>query len=365
MSKKLKIAIGLSGGVDSAVAAKKLKDEGHEVIGLFLKLWSDPLCKVKGENRCCDTEALFDARRVAQVLDIPFYVINARDEFKKAVVDDFLDEYEKLRTPNPCIICNQKIKFDLMLQKALSLGCDKMATGHYARIKKENKHFVLLKGEDEIKDQSYMLYRLSQKQLSYALFPLGKMVKKKVRQLAIRWELPIKEKPESQEICFFGDRDYRNFLKRYLDKKNFMSGDIVTTDGKIIGKHKGLINYTVGQRKGIDQDLKTFINNKTPKYVVGFDAKKNRLIVGNNKEVYKKEMIISDLNWINILDPEFAGKTLEVKIRYRHNAVLCEAEKINQNKIKIVFNKPERAITPGQSAVFYEGEKVLGGGIIC
>jgi len=359
MPKKLKIAIGLSGGVDSSVAAKILKDEGHEVVGLFLKLWSDPLCKIKGENRCCDLDALEDARRVAQSLKIPFYVVNARDEFKKAIVDNFLEEYKALRTPNPCIICNQKIKFDLMLKKALALGCDKLATGHYVRIEQENEKYHLYKGVDGTKDQSYMLYRLNQKQLSHLHFPLGEMTKKEVRAKAVTWDMPVKEKPESQEICFFGDKDYRDFLKRYLDKKYFLEGDIITTDKKVVGKHKGLSNYTIGQRKGVDQNLKLDKKEKNPLYVVGFDVENNQLIVGDDKDIYKGEMEVSNLNWITSNDMS----AVEVKIRYGHDAVKCKIE-IKNDKVNVIFDKPERAITPGQSAVFYKGDEVIGGGII-
>jgi len=485
----MKVAIGLSGGVDSSVAAKILKDEGHDVIGLFLKLWSDPLCKIKGENRCCDQDALEDARRVAQKSDIPFYVINARDEFKKEIVDNFLEEYKNLRTPNPCVICNEKVKFDLMLNKALALGCEKLATGHYARIEnarisknqfpitneisnsniQKNKQYnnktiyQLFTGIDSSKDQSYMLYRLNQKQLSYVMLPLGEMTKKEVRAKAVEWDMPVKEKPESQEICFFGDRDYRDFLKRYLSKDFFKPGDIVTSDGNVVGEHEGLVNYTIGQRRGISQEIPnkkdvttrtghgTNINSnvistevekslrnknvqrpiclpvgkvsnemskskknchselvsesqrsrnkfgmtfeKEPLYVVGFNAKKNQLIVGDDEEIYKSEMTVGNLNWINkpknpsTLEP----KHLKIKIRYRHEAVACEIEYNNlssrkdkpkvslrggenteknnitiqqYDSIRVIFDKPQRAITPGQSAVFYLGDEVLGGGII-
>ncbi len=418
MPKKLKIAIGLSGGVDSAVAAKILKDQGHEVIALFLKLWSDPLCKIKGENRCCDQDALDDARRVAQKLDIPFYVINARDKFKKDIVDNFLEEYKNLRTPNPCIICNEKIKFDLMLQKALTLGCEKLATGHYARIvehnsemtkseyrmsnkisKIHNSYFSLHTSADSSKDQTYMLYRLNQKQLSYSLFPLGKMRKAEVRVKVVEWDMPVKEKPESQEICFFGDKDYREFLKRYLSKDFFKPGDIVTSDGKVVGEHEGLVNYTIGQRRGVNQEMtktKLQMSNKMskskteviaskarqsdakqhvfddlqPLYVIGFNISKNQLIVGDDKEVYKKEMTVTDVHWISSCHPELVEGSLKVKIRYGHDAVACKV-KVEEttrpdtdDNIRIIFDKPQRAITPGQSAVFYKDDEVLGGGII-
>ncbi len=375
----MKIAIGLSGGVDSAVAAKILKDQGHDLFGLFLKLWSDPLCKVKSQNRCCDHDALEDARKMAQFLDIPFYLINAQDEFRGAVVDNFLDEYKNLKTPNPCIICNQKIKFDLMLQKARALGCDKLATGHYVRIKEKNDKYHLYGGVDDSKDQSYMLYRLNQKQLSYSHFPLGGMTKKEVRAKAVEWDIPVKEKPESQEICFFGDKDYRHFLKRYLNKSFFKMGKIVTTSGEVVGQHQGLINYTIGQRKGVSQEMTNKISNSKSKkndnvppqtpydkralYVVGFDVEKNQLIVGDDKEIYKEGMTVSDVHWISGCHPEQGAESLEVKIRYQHNSVKCKIE-LDDNKINVIFDKPQRAITPGQSAVFYSDDEVLGGGTI-
>lgn len=387
----------MSGGVDSSVVAKILKDEGHDLVGLFLKMWSDPKCSTKKENRCCDYEALEDARAVAKSLEIPFYVINAEQEFKKMVVDYFLDEYKNLRTPNPCIVCNKKIKFDLLLRKALEIDCDKLATGHYARIASENSkfeilnskqiqnpnnknsevlnlenlnydiasNFFLMKGVDELKDQSYMLYSLNQDQLGKIVFPVGGMRKRDVRSLAIKWDLPVKEKPESQEICFFGDKDYRAFLKRYLPEKYFKSGDIVDTSGKKLGEHEGLINYTIGQRKGIDQKIFSD-GDKNPLYVVGYDLKKNQLIVGEDEDVYKSEMLVSDLNWIvpEAISYKLKANNLSVKIRYQHPAVKCQIENISNKELRVKFKKPQRAITPGQSAVFYLGDEVIGGGVI-
>ncbi|MCX6812195.1 MAG: tRNA 2-thiouridine(34) synthase MnmA [Candidatus Berkelbacteria bacterium] len=415
----MKLAIALSGGVDSAVAAKILKDYGHDLVGLFLKLWSDPTSSAQGglrgtsplfpdgktcrrDNHCCDYQALEDARAVAAKLNIPFYVINAKSEFKKAVVDYFLTEYQNLRTPNPCIICNEKIKFDLLLKKALAIGCEKLATGHYARINqrskikdqndksKSKKEYHLLKGVDETKDQSYMLYRLNQNQLAKILFPLGEMKKIDVRKLAIKYNLPVKEKPESQEICFFADKDYRNFLRRYLPEKFFLPGEIVDIEGNVVGQHQGLLNYTIGQRKLIDQKSKiknqndkSKIKDKKPLYVVGFNQEKNQLIVGGNNEVFKKEMIVNSLNFIHNSEFIIQNSNLSVKIRYRHSEVTCkitshpELVEGSSDNIKVIFAEPQRAITPGQSAVIYgrspsrearfgraKWDEVLGGGII-
>jgi len=376
----MKLAVAMSGGVDSSVVAKILKDQGHDLVGLFLKMWSDPTCSAKKENRCCDYEALEDARVVAKSLNIPFYVINAEKEFKKMVVDYFLDEYKNLRTPNPCVVCNKKIKFDLLLRKALGIDCDKLATGHYARIVEDNSgiskfeirstkqkksNFKLLKGIDETKDQSYMLYSLNQDQLGKIIFPIGGMRKKDVRDLAIKWNLPVKEKPESQEICFFADRDYRLFLKRYLPKKYFRSGDIVDTNGKKIGKHEGLINYTIGQRKRLEQEVwSKKYGDKKPLYVIGFDIRNNQLIVGEDKDVYSDKMVVTDLNFIH--DSQFIihYSNLTVKIRYQHPAVECQIENISNKELKVKFKKSQRAITPGQSAVFYLEDEVISGGVI-
>lgn len=394
----MRVAVAMSGGVDSSVVAKILKNEGHDLVGLFLKLWSASAslgrdgsdttsgASCRKENRCCDYEALEDARMVAAKLGIPFYVIDAKAEFKKEVVDYFLKEYKNLRTPNPCIVCNETIKFDLLLKKALAIGCDFLATGHYARITQKLKlksqncdskvkiEFKLLKGKDETKDQSYMLYRLNQEQLSKVLFPIGEMKKKDVRDLAIKWNLPVKEKPESQEICFFADRDYRTFLRRYLDKKYFLPGDIVDIKGNKIGKHDGLLNYTIGQRKLVNQlsaaSYQLLGRDKKPLYVTGFDKTKNQLIVGNDSEVYEKEMIVSDLHWI---DPKASSRqlkasSLSVKIRYHHPdvpSVIARSDATWQSdKLKVLFKKPQRAVTPGQSAVFYCGDEVIGGGVI-
>jgi tRNA-specific 2-thiouridylase len=403
----MKIAVAMSGGVDSSVVANMLVSEGHEVIGLFLKLWSDSKCTINRDNRCCDYEALEDARKVANQLGVPFYVINATEAFREAVVDNFLDEYQKLNTPNPCIVCNDKIKFDLLLKKALALGCEKLATGHYARIASISPKskvqspkkggpglgtldLGLFTGLDETKDQSYMLYRLNQNQLQKVLFPLGEMKKKEVRELAKKWDLPVKEKPESQEICFISD-DYRSFLKRYFPQSAFKSGDIVDMEGNAVGKHLGLINYTIGQRKGINQvqSQKSKVQSSEdskPLYVIGFNEKNNQLIVGEDEETYQTEMTVGDLNWISsdyrsssFCHPEqsegsqnssaSSQTNILVKIRYRHDAVKISQisnlkSQRGSSKLRVLFKEPQRAVTPGQSAVFYLGDQVLGGGII-
>jgi len=404
-NRTIKVAVALSGGVDSAVAAKMLKDEGHEVIGLFLKLW-----KHDGAD-----DTLFKSKKVAKFLKIPFYEIDAKAEFKRVVVQYFIFEYKNLRTPNPCTICNPQVKFKILIDKAVELGCSKLATGHYARVenagnpKSQNlisneisnnllaTRHSLLAGVDKSKDQSYMLYRLNQEQLSTIIFPLGELTKKEVREMAKKWDLPVAEQKESQEICFLQNTDYRDFLRRYLPAEYFESGDIVDMGGNVVGRHEGLMNYTVGQRRGIDQqnpnletlnpnqiqNTKSKIQNdrhirpdrestyKSPLYVVGFDRSKNRLIVGEDSKIYKKEMIVSNLNWI-VSEPtrySLLATDLSVKIRSQAKLVGCRIanneSQITNHEIKVVFNEPQRAITPGQSAVFYLGDEVIGGGVIC
>jgi tRNA-specific 2-thiouridylase len=367
---KIKVAIGMSGGVDSSVAAKILKDQGYDVVGFMLKLWSEDntSCAAK-DNTCCDIEGLEDAKRIANILDIPFYVIDARAKFKKDVADYFVNEYKKLRTPNPCVKCNELIKFGWLLDFAKKTGCDFLATGHYSKITKDGEGYHLSKGRDENKDQSYFLYKLNQEQFSHIMFPLGDVTKEETRALAQKWNLPVFEKRESQEICFIKDKDFRHFLRRNIPEKYFTTGDIVNSEGEVLGSHSGLINYTIGQRKGVDQDLKSKSDDdKEPLYVVGFDVKKNQLIVGSDSEIYKKEMVVSDVNWIDLnYESQVANiKHLKVKIRYRHPAVEISKIKyeVANKECKVLFEKPVRAITPGQSAVFYLGDEVLGGGTI-
>ncbi|MFA4995979.1 MAG: tRNA 2-thiouridine(34) synthase MnmA [Patescibacteria group bacterium] len=377
-SKKIKVAIGMSGGVDSSVAAKLLKDQGYEVVGFMMKLWPGSEIKCDKDNACCDIDGLQDAKRIAAILDIPFYVVDVREKFKKEVVDYFIEEYKNLRTPNPCVKCNEKIKFGWLLDFAKKTGCDYLATGHYARIASDsgscqlsvvscqngNTTFHLFKGKDENKDQSYFLYRLNQDQLKHIIFPVGEYTKEEVRALAKKWNLPVHEKKESQEICFIQEKDYRDFLKKNIPADFFKPGEIVDLFGNIVGKHEGLINYTIGQRRGIAQDTSNKIQDTKPMYVIGYNVEENRLIVGEDKDIYKDHMNVEDVHFIQNQESRIKNQEdVQVKIRYRHPAVPCKII-IHNSKFMIQFNEPQRAITPGQSAVFYEGEEVLGGGII-
>jgi tRNA-specific 2-thiouridylase len=362
-----KIAMAMSGGVDSSAAAHLLKKQGYAVTGFFMRFWSDATCPSRRENSCCDAESIKSARRVTLKLGIPLKIVNAKDIFKKRVVDDFLTEFKGLKTPNPCVKCNQFVKFGWFLRLAQTLGFDKIATGHYCRLKKDqNGVYHLIEGADKTKDQSYFLYRLNQKQLAKTLFPVGDYAKSEIWKIAEKNNLGRRDRRESQEICFVQDDDYRNFLKRHVPAKYFQPGNITDSRGKTVGQHQGLINYTIGQRKGIEQIVPSG-EIKLPFYVVGFDKKRNQLIVGRDREIFAKEMALEKISWVypeaSKIALKFSGLT--VKIRYGHPPIPCKLKTGEKTqKIRVVFPKPVRAITPGQSAVFYRGDEVLGGGLI-
>ena len=361
-----RVICAMSGGLDSSVAAALLKRASFDVIGVFMKFWSEPREDglIGNINRCCAPEAEIRARKVAKILKIPFYVFDFSKEFKERIVDYFLDGYEKGITPNPCVVCNKEIKIGLLLEKALSLDADYVATGHYARkiqnskfkMQNENskcKIFKLLRAKDKNKDQSYFLWMLNQEQLKRILFPIGDYTREEVENLARKFKLPVLGIKKSVEICFI-QTTVSDFLRKYLKEK---PGKIVDTEGKILGEHKGLWFYTIGQRKGIGL-------SGGPWWVLDKDLKKNFLIVTKNeKDLLKKELICKNVNWISGKGPKLPIK-VKAKIRYKSNfakATICPAK----NKVyKVIFEESQRAITPGQSAVFYKGEEVLGGGII-
>lgn len=342
---KEKIAIAMSGGVDSGVAAALVVKMKHEAAGFHLRLWQEKPSKAD--------ESLEAARRTARQLGIPFYLADFQKIFKKRVVDYFLKEYAEGLTPNPCVKCNQLIKFGELMKYAKKLGYYYLATGHYARVKK-NDDFCLSKGKDQQKDQSYFLYGLTQKQLSQTLFPVGNYQKSEVIKMARKWKLPVAERPESQEICFFKESDYRPFLKRQI-KKRIVPGDVIDTKRKVIGKHHGLPLYTIGQRHGFRITDKKVIG---PLYVINKKVKKNQLVVGFGKEVEKKEFTVKEVNWISGKTPR---KEIKCQVRIRHQGNLLECR---VKGMKVTLDEPERGVAPGQAAVFYQGEKVLGGGLI-
>ncbi len=355
---KNKVICAMSGGLDSSVAAALLKKQGYSVVGVFMKFWH-PGKGVDCENRCCSTEAESRARKVAKILKIPFYVFNFEKEFKKRIVDYFLTEHKKGVTPNPCVVCNKEIKFGLLLEKALELDADYIATGHYARKKevrnkKQGTIHKLLKAKDKNKDQSYFLWKLDQNQLKRILFPISDYTREEVLSLAKKFKLSFLVKiKKSQEICFI-PTEVNEFLEKYLKEK---SGKIVDATGKIIGEHKGLWFYTIGQRKGIGLPA-------GPYYVLNKDKRKNILTVTKNeKDLYKKELIARNINWISGREPRLPLK-VQAKIRYRHRPASVKIHKLKTAGYKLTFNKPQRAVTPGQSVVFYKGQEVLGGGII-
>ncbi|MEK7541005.1 MAG: tRNA 2-thiouridine(34) synthase MnmA [Patescibacteria group bacterium] len=366
-----RIVVAMSGGVDSSVAVALLKKQGYFVVGVFMKFWKDPSAGSgqAGENRCCSIESEKLARLVAKKIGIPFYVINVEKEFKKKVVDYFLKEYKKGATPNPCVVCNKEIKFGFLIDKALKMGVDYIATGHYAKTSLGNQIFLgkgilplhsknllprsfkLLKSVDKNKDQSYFLWQLNQKQLSRVLFPVGNYTKSEVRALARKFNLPVAETKESQEICF-AQNSTNEFLKKYLKTK---PGNIIDKNRKILGEHQGLHFYTIGQRKGIGL-------SGGPYFVVDKDFKKNNLIISKNeKDLESQELIAKNINWSA---PQKLPISAEVKIRYKSNFAKAKIFKAGARKIKVVFQKPQKAITPGQSAVFYKGDNLLGGGVI-
>lgn len=338
----------MSGGVDSSVAAFLLKNSGYDVTGVTMCLG------VKADDekvRCCGPQAVDDAKRVCHRLGIPHYVMDFSKDLEEKVISKFVSEYLKGRTPNPCIDCNRFLKFELLLGKAITMGFDFLATGHYARIEKNNGTFVLRRAKDKAKDQSYFLYPIKKERVKSILFPLAELTKKEVREIARKADLPVANKPQSQDICFIKDDDYRRFISERVS--NIRPGHIVDLDGNIRGMHKGLFFYTVGQRE------KLGISNPTPLYVVSVDAEKNRVIVGKKKDLQTRELIVCDLNlFVDDLPQETSAK-----IRYANKESKCEVSK-QGSRVKVVFEEKQEAIAPGQSAVFYDNDIVLGGGVI-
>jgi tRNA-specific 2-thiouridylase len=350
-----KVVVAMSGGVDSSVAAALLKEQGYDVIGMMLRLWSEP--GKEESNRCCTPDSMAQARRVAAKLDIPFYVIDAKDVFHDTVVQYFLDGYARGETPNPCLICNRQIRWTFLLDHALALGADYMATGHYVRITRdENGKSTLLRAVDRSKDQSYVLHVLTQDKLKHALFPVGDYPKPEIRSIAEKHGLPTASRKDSQDLCFLAGEDYRSFLQRNAAEM-LKPGEILRRDGRSVGAHTGLANYTIGQRKGLG------IASPVPLYVLGKDAVSNTLIVGTQEELGSRELTARDVNWISGEAPQEAFRA-EVKIRYTAKEAQALVTLLEGNRVRVAFDVPQRDITAGQAAVFFQGDGMIGGGII-
>jgi tRNA-specific 2-thiouridylase len=363
------IAVAMSGGVDSSTVAAMLHAEGYNVVGLTMQLWNQRrLAGHEGmpehvQGRCCSLDDVYDARRVAETIGIPYYVINHEDRFERDVVRPFVQEYLSGRTPIPCSLCNNHLKFDQLLTVAQQIGADAVATGHYARVEFDTgrDRWLLKRPTDRAKDQTYFLFGLTQEQLSRTLFPLGGMSKPEVRELARKYGLALAEKPDSQEICFVPGGDYKKFLDAYLaeqgDALPDTAGELVTTDGRVIGEHSGIHNFTVGQRKGLG------VATGSPLYVLQIKGDAHQVVVGEQENLYSRTLLAKRANLISVADLSEPVR-VTVKIRHRHEPAPAMIEKTGANEILVTFDEPQRAITPGQAAVFYDGDVVVGGGWI-
>lgn len=354
-TKTKKVLLGMSGGVDSSVSAILLQEQGYEVYGVTLKLWEEE----GKESTCCNLDATLDAKRVCDKLGIPHYTLNAKEQFNKHVIQDFICQYKTCKTPNPCIECNKYLKFGYMYQIAKELGIDYLATGHYAKMKysKEYGRYAIKKANNIAKDQSYVLYSMPKELLGKVIFPLAEIeTKEDIRQIARDHGLKVADKPDSEDICFIPDGDYKKFLEEHSDIQP-KEGNIVNIKGEVLGKHQGLYRYTIGQRKGLG------ISYSEPLYVIGFHTDKNELVVGTESEIYQKEMLVEQINLLLIDKLEEPMKVM-VKTRYSSKEYSATIEMSGKDMIKVIFDEPAARITPGQSAVFYVDDMVLGGGKI-
>lgn len=375
-----KVVVGMSGGVDSSVAAYLLKKQGYDVIGVTMQIWQDEdVYEVSENGGCCGLTAVEDARRVASALSIPYYVMNFKQEFKDQVIDYFVSEYLEAKTPNPCIACNRFVKWEALLKRSLDIGAFYIATGHYAGIiKLSNGRYTVKKSVTKAKDQTYALYNLTQFQLEHTLMPVGAYTKEEIRAIAYELNLPVADKPDSQEICFIRDNDYSRFIVDYLkveenrkimdsrkiiketggvETSGLTPGNFVTSSGKVLGRHKGLANYTVGQRKGLNLAM------GQPVFVLELRRKTNEVVIGNAEDVYSDRLYANRLNFMAAEDLE-GEMEVEAKIRYGHKGAPCTIKKTAEDEVLCIFSEPQRAITPGQAVVFYKDDYVFGGGTI-
>ncbi len=352
-----RVVVAMSGGVDSSVAAALLVEQGYDVVGMMMRLWSEETVAGGAHNRCCTPDQMSDARRIAAQLGIPFYVLDTKDVFRNTIVEFFVDQHRQGVTPNPCMECNRQIRFRYLLQNALALDAQYLATGHYARVSQnDDGQFILRKSVDNHKDQSYVLSVLGQEQLSHTLFPVGEYTKPEVRELAARFGLPTASKQDSQDLCFIGDNNYRRFLTDHAPEV-MVSGPIVRKSGEVVGEHGGLVNYTIGQRKGLG------LSSHDPLYVIGINPQQNVLVVGTADELGKASLTAKRVNWVSDVIPTEPFRA-EVKIRYKSTPVPALIEPLPDFRMAISFDAPLRDITPGQAAVVYDGDIVLGGGVI-
>jgi tRNA-specific 2-thiouridylase len=376
MPKPETIVVAMSGGVDSSTVAALLAHEGNAVVGLTLQLWDQTRlvgkCGISDADapkagRCCSLDDVYDARRVAEQLKIPYYVVNEQERFERDVVRPFVAEYLAGRTPIPCSLCNNHLKFDQLLQTARSIGAESIATGHYAINEFDagrdsgRGRWILKRAKDLAKDQTYFLFGLTQVQLAHTLFPLGGLTKPEVRELAAQYGLALSEKPDSQEICFIPGNDYKHFLTAYLEEQGERlpetAGELVASDGAVLGRHEGIFNFTVGQRKGLG------VSSPTPLYVLRIDPASHRVTVGADAELATRTLRARGLNWISIAALT-APMRVQIKIRNRHEPAWAILEPAGEDEVLATFDEPQRAVTPGQSAVFYDGDEVVGGGWI-
>lgn len=356
---KTKVVVGMSGGVDSSVAAYLLKEQGYEVIGVTMQIWQDEDIAAQSENGgCCGLSAVDDARMVAQTLGIPHYVMNFKKEFKEKVMDYFVEAYLKGETPNPCIACNRYVKWESLLKRSMEIGAEYIATGHYARIERlANGRYAIANSVTAAKDQTYALYNLTQYQLAHTLMPVGEYTKEEIRWIAERENLPVAHKPDSQEICFVPDNDYAAFIDREAAGRVPGKGNYVTKDGTVLGEHLGITHYTIGQRKGLNLAM------GHPVFVTQIRPESGEVVIGEAEDVFGDTLLCSQLNWMSIEDLTNPREVL-AKIRYAHKGEKCLIERVGEDCVKCSFHAPVRAITPGQAVVFYEDEHVLGGGVI-